>query len=158
MKKIKTIGELRGLVSKQLFWSSIGILLFSGITLITGGFKDTEGFHEIAPFLAILVPINAMYIGTTFKYIGTLISSQVKGEKNTTNDFEFNISPSFKWIFYIIPVHFMILIILISSKAWLGLISFETMSQAFTGVESLFGVYIGYFVSAVFGVESPKNS
>lgn len=146
-----SIAAFRVAVSKLILKYSI-LLLILGVLSLPGFVWDIE----LAPFIALITPINALYIGTVFKYIGTTIN-EVKVDELSEKDKKLAeaklkaINDTAKLVFYLIPAHFVFIALLIIAKAWLGLINFQQMSIAFTILESFFGGYMGAIILPIFG-------
>ena len=155
-KKFNSVAEFRMYVSKRILWSS-ALLLFVGAISIPGFVIDIE----LAPFIALLAPINTLYMGTVFKYIGGTIEqalSETEEKKEISKANLETINNIAGVISYLIPLHVLIIVFLIFAKAWFSIINFQEMSTAFAIVEAFFGGYMGAVVLPIFGSISPPAS
>lgn len=154
MKDFNTIVDFRTAVSKRILYSSAALLLV-GLVSLPGFVWDIE----LTPFLALLAPINALYMGTVFRYVGGSIED-VLGNKEEVKALSKEklekINTIGGVIFYLIPIHFVLIAALIVAKAWLSWINFQEMSAAFAFIEAFFGSYMGMLVFPIFGMQNPE--
>ncbi|MBL4650086.1 MAG: hypothetical protein JKY03_10170 [Aureispira sp.] len=154
MKDFDTIIDFRTAVSKRILYSSAG-LLFVGLASIPGFVADIE----LTPFLALLAPINALYMGTVFRYVGGSIEDALSAKeeaKALPKEKLEKINNVGGIIFYLIPIHFILIAGLIVAKAWFSLVNFQEMCAAFAFIEAFFGSYMGMLVFPIFGMQQSK--
>lgn len=152
MKKFDSIIDFRTAVSQRILFSSAGLLLV-GLLSLRGFVTDIE----LTPFLALLAPINALYMGTVFRYVGGSIEDALVPENKVellSEEKLEKINNVGGVIFYLIPIHFILIAALIIAKAWFSIINFQEMSAAFAFVEAFFGSYMGMLVFPILGLQA----
>lgn len=142
-------------MAKASLQSQIGkqIIIYNGLLIIiTIAFFILRGFdrEEFTALMALLGPITAIYIGTLFRYLGNNLKEDGTADKTE----RIGMTSYGTLLRLIIPLHFILILGLITAKAVFNWISFEDMTLIFAFVETSFGGYVGYIISSLFGVKS----
>lgn len=132
--------EIKTKLSRQIIFYNFVLILVVIIIFMAKGF-DSEDFTTL---MGILTPITAIYTGTLFKYIGHRISKE-SDKENKTGELPYG-----QYLIYIVPGHFIIILSLIFARGLFNIITFNEMILIFTFIESSFGAYVGYIISALF--------
>jgi len=146
-------------MAKSSLQSQIGkqIVIYNGLLIvITIIFGILRGFdrEEFTALMALLGPITAVYVGTLFRYLGNSLSDEQANGAITNREQRIGMTSYGTLLRLIIPLHFIIILGLISAKALFNAISFDDMTLIFAFVETTFGGYVGYIISSLFGVKS----
>jgi hypothetical protein len=132
--------EIRTKLSRQIIIYNFALIVIVIILFMAKGF-DPEDFTTL---MGLLTPITAVYTGTLFKYFGHRIS-KASDKENKTEELPYG-----RFLTFIVPGHFIIILSLISARGMFNIISFNDMILIFTFIETSFGAYVGYIISALF--------
>ncbi len=139
-----TIVKIRNRLAKQIILFNIFLIIITIVYYLFHGF-DLE---EMSFIVTLLSSLAAIYIGVLSKYIGDSF-------KNTSKDVAVEtFQPPFGRILqWIVPVHYIIVLAIISIKAFTQM-TYAEMNLFLGLLEASFGGYIGYIISAIFKEES----
>lgn len=135
---------LQSRVGKQIIFYNILLIVITIVYFVMRGF-DREEFTTL---MGLLAPITAVYVGTLFRHIGNQL--QENYDPKTARVGMTSYGTLIRWI---IPLHFILILFLISAKALVNYITFEEMTLIFAFVETSFGAYVGYIISSLFQVK-----
>jgi hypothetical protein len=141
-----TIVKIRNRLAKQILFFNILVICIAIVYYTLHGF-DKE---ELSGVITLLTSLAAIYIGVLSKYIGDSF-------KNTSNVAPTATSqPPFGNILqWIVPIHYIVVIAILSVKAFTRM-TYSEMNLFLGLLEASFGGYIGYIISAIFGIENNK--
>jgi len=145
-RKKMTKAPLQSQIGKQ-------IIIYNGLLIIiTIAFFILRGFdrEEFTALMALLGPITAIYVGTLFRHLGNSLQENAVASRQE----RIGITSYGTLLRLIIPLHFILILGLITAKAVFNWISFEDMTLIFAFVETSFGGYVGYIISSLFGVKN----
>ena len=142
------IQELRSTLATRTVVFSILVVI---ILII---YPADEG--EIIDLVAILSPITAIYLGVLAQYIGNSIRSANVQEEVNSDEKEEEQKPLKKvpyasLIKWLVTSHFIIVIMVLLMKPF-SILTFGETKIILVTIETLFGVYLGYIITAVFNV------
>jgi hypothetical protein len=137
---------MREKLARQILVFNLLLLAIIVIYYIFHGF-DME---EMTGLVALISSLAAIYIGTLSKYLGGII-------KNVRNKSEkVNQPPLAKILQLIVPCHYLLILAIISCKAF-TIITYTEMNLFLTILEVSFGGYVGYIISSIFDTENNKR-
>lgn len=137
-----TINDIRSKLAKQILFFNSLLILITIIYFFLHGF-DIEEFSAL---ITLLTSISAVYLGSLFKFFGKAL----KEETQKTYD-ESELPRAAKIVHWIVPANFVIVLLLISAKAF-TIITYTEMTLVLGLVESSFGVYAGQIISELFNL------
>lgn len=145
--KTKTLKEHRAYLGKVILWTAILIALSVLLINLLGGLLPSE----LDKVINLLLPINALYVGTVFKYAvaNPFKTPTTDADATNTEDKELN-------EMYISTSKFLVFghLLVIVAVLWLdgfNLITFSQSMNTLRVVESAFGLYSGLYLSHIFG-------
>lgn len=135
---------MRALIARQIIVLHVILIIILIIFYVTGGFH----FDEFSSTLALLTAFTSSYAGISSHFF----TLQIKNKENEVDETESKNISHVKFLKWVVPLHFILVIIILTLKA-LPLINFQEMVLFLGIVESCTGVYIGHIVVAVFGIK-----
>ena len=146
-----TISKHRTHIGKIILISSI-ILVVSLFTLyILGAFRPDE-FEELCKLLS---PIYALYVGAVIKHV---ISNPSKKIQKETIKPEVELEEIYVFTSkFAVYTHLISVLTLIWLFGLFSFIRFKDFTSLIVGIEVLFGIYAGWFLTHLFGTENQKN-
>jgi len=119
-----------------------GLIFILFIYYLFNGFLP----EEFTTLMSILTPIATLYAGTVFRYLGKSLKVITKTNPDP-------IDLQIVYVHRLILIHFSVILFLLSSDALFNWVNFLTMITLLGSFEALFGGYMAYILSAVFGGE-----
>lgn len=142
-----TTAKIRNRLAKQIIIFNILLIFITIVYYILHGF-DAE---ELSGIITLLTALAAIYIGVLSKYIGDSLKSISNDEIAKTSP-----SPFGRILQWIVPVHYLVVLAIISAKAF-TLITYHEMNLFLGLLEASFGGYMGYIISAIFRTENESR-
>ncbi len=135
--------RIRVMVAWQIIALNL-LLFFASITYyILRGFTQ----DELTNLIVLLGSLAAIYIGSSFKFIGMTIKKSADNKEVDSQNLFFS-----KLILWIVPIHYLLFLTIISCKAF-TLITFKEMIIFLGILEVCFGVYMGQVIDTLYKVE-----
>lgn len=124
-------------------------MVYNGLLIAaTIGYYLVQGFdaEEFSATITLLTSVSAIYIGTLLQFLGRSISDQSVQKSEPEPPHEVPLAGIVPWI---VPLHFLLLMGVLSAKAF-TLITFAEMNYFLLLIEGILGAYTGFIIHALF--------
>jgi hypothetical protein len=146
---MNTFSQHRTHLGKVILGSSIALFISVVVIRTLGGFRPDE-FEEL---LKLITPINALYIAAVIRYV---IANPTK--KETATD---EVALTDMYLFtskMVVYGHLVLVLILVWLFGLFHFVDFSLFTTIITGIEGLFGIYAGWFLTHIFGDEKAEKT
>lgn len=142
--------DIRKKIATQIVIFNMALIVSLIIYYILQGFDSKEFFATFT----LITSVSSVYFGIIFQRISLAIKEALMdGNMTRSKVNEGRGLP--KVLIWLIPLHFIVLFITISMKAF-TIITFQEMNVFLATIEGIFGIYIGNILSNLFELHQEK--